>query len=154
MSFYFLCECVKKSFPELNQDFNDIALLELEEELDLNVYTPVCLARADFTEAGMTIPSSNLPLYLKDIYFITGITPAYAYGWGATECIYSFPDFPVPSDILQETELTIGCPGLTNDGLNLDDSQLCAMGETSSTEIVIINHYSLTQDRCHPNLLV
>ena len=38
-------------------DFNDIALLELEEELDLNVYTPVCLARADFTEDGMTMSS-------------------------------------------------------------------------------------------------
>ena len=54
--------CIKKSFPEskVNQnlpDVNDIALLELDEELDLNVYTPVCLARADFTEAGMTMSS-------------------------------------------------------------------------------------------------
>ena len=60
VSFYFLCKCVKKSFPEGNPsepEVYDIALLELEEELDLNVYTPVCLARADFTEAGMTMLS-------------------------------------------------------------------------------------------------
>ena len=64
VSFYCLCKCVKKSFPEgnplQNDDVYDIALLELEEELDLNVYTPVCLARADLTEAGMS--SSNLSL--------------------------------------------------------------------------------------------
>ena len=60
-------------------------------------------------------------------------------------------DIPVPSDILQETELTI-CS--TDQSTGLDNSQLCARGETSSTEIVIINHHSLTQDRCHPNLLV
>ena len=33
---------------------NDIALLELEEELDLMEYTPVCLARAGINEAGTT----------------------------------------------------------------------------------------------------
>ena len=83
--FLMLCECLKKSFLESNQYgyppafanpppypyppqpsfnppylVNDIALLELEEELDLNVYTPVCLARAGFTEAGMS--SLNLSL--------------------------------------------------------------------------------------------
>ena len=31
---------------------NDIALLELEEEIDLMDYTPVCLARAGINEAG------------------------------------------------------------------------------------------------------
>ena len=31
---------------------NDIALLELAEELDLEVYTPVCLAETGLNEAG------------------------------------------------------------------------------------------------------
>ena len=31
---------------------NDIALLELAEEVDLTKYTPVCLARAGITESG------------------------------------------------------------------------------------------------------
>ena len=41
----------------LNYPFavNDIALLELEEEVDLTVYTPVCLARAGITESGENI---------------------------------------------------------------------------------------------------
>ena len=34
---------------------NDIALLELAEEVDLTMYTPVCLARTGLTEAGMTL---------------------------------------------------------------------------------------------------
>ena len=33
---------------------NDIALLELEDEIDLMVYTPVCLARSGIDEAGKT----------------------------------------------------------------------------------------------------
>ena len=63
---------LKKSFPEPNADangalsapylVNDIALLELEEELDLKVYTPICLARTGLTEAGMTMLSSKLSL--------------------------------------------------------------------------------------------
>ena len=32
---------------------NDIALLELAEEVDLTMYTPVCLAHTGLTEAGI-----------------------------------------------------------------------------------------------------
>ena len=41
----------------LNSPFlvNDIALLELAEEVDLTMYTPVCLAHTGLTEAGMTL---------------------------------------------------------------------------------------------------
>ena len=31
---------------------NDIAILELEEELDLKEYTPICLAGTDVKESG------------------------------------------------------------------------------------------------------
>ena len=31
---------------------NDIAILELEEELDLTEYTPICLAGTDVKESG------------------------------------------------------------------------------------------------------
>ena len=48
---------VNKSFAEATPDdppffVNDIALLELAEELDLEVYTPVCLAKSGLNEAG------------------------------------------------------------------------------------------------------
>ena len=33
---------------------NDIAILELEEELDLMKYTPICLAGSDVKESGFT----------------------------------------------------------------------------------------------------
>ena len=38
---------------------NDIALLELAEEVDLTMYTPVCLAHTGLTEAGMTLHILN-----------------------------------------------------------------------------------------------
>merc|ERR1719468_1273538 len=105
----------------LNPPFsiNDIALLELEEEVDLTMYTPVCLAHTGLSEAGMGM--------------------AYAYGWGSTGptgpavgnvCPKDFPN------ILQETELTIctaeqSAAYANNQGLV--DGQLCAVGTTSST---------------------
>jgi len=98
---------------------NDIALLELEEEVDLTMYTPVCLAHTGLTEAGMGM--------------------AYAYGWGSTGptgapvggvCPQAFPD------ILQETELTI-CTAAESEAYDnnqgLVDGQLCAVGATSTS---------------------
>jgi len=105
----------------LNSPFlvNDIALLELAEEVDLTMYTPVCLAHTGLTEAGMGM--------------------AYAYGWGSTgttgpavgnQCPKEFPD------ILQETVLTI-CTAAQSAAYDNDqgllESQLCAVGATSST---------------------
>ena len=60
-------------FPDSNIDpdtldfnspysINDIALLELAEEVDLTIYTPVCLAHTGLTEAGMTLLNVNQPL--------------------------------------------------------------------------------------------
>ena len=40
---------------------NDIALLELAEEVDLTIYTPVCLAHTGLSEAGMTLHILNQP---------------------------------------------------------------------------------------------
>ena len=60
----FMKKCrVKNIFTDVSIDangmpgffLNDIALLELEEEVDLTMYTPVCLARAGITESGENI---------------------------------------------------------------------------------------------------
>ena len=123
---------------------NDIALLELTEELDLMEYTPVCLARNGINEAGKT-------LFLLSTKFITNflkeMTPAYAYGWGATipspTCPLGVPTVPT---ILQETELRV-CTAAESAAYEygngatyqLLDSQLCAVGATSTTYFVNID---------------
>merc|ERR1719350_1042148 len=67
---------------------NDIALLELEDEVDLMDYTPVCLARAGINEAGMR---------------------GMAYGWGLTapnvnDCTGGTDPSLASPAILRETE--------------------------------------------------
>ena len=47
--FSYLVETPDNSLPFL---IKDIAVLELAEELDLTVYTPICLPRAGVTEEG------------------------------------------------------------------------------------------------------
>ena len=75
------------------------------------------------------------------------MTPAYAYGWGATGPSANNCQDPKPTpDILQETELTI-CSAEQSTQEGLVDGQLCAVGATSTTYSVIINHHSSTQDR-------
>jgi len=95
---------------------NDIALLELEEEIDLMDYTPVCLARAGINEAEMT--------------------PAHAYGWGATGPTADNCATPLPTpNILKETELRV-CTEAESEffpATALLDQQLCAVGATSTT---------------------
>ena len=55
---------------------HDIALLELEEEVDLTVYTPVCLARAGITESGENIIYIHLYLlHVKCLSVIAMCTP-------------------------------------------------------------------------------
>ena len=39
---------------------NDIAILELEEELDLKEYTPICLAGTDVKESGDNVKQDKL----------------------------------------------------------------------------------------------
>ena len=67
MSFYsFVNETiVNKSFAEATPFappfwVNDIALLQLAEEVDLKVYTPVCLAETGLDEAGTNHPNIYL----------------------------------------------------------------------------------------------
>ena len=97
---------------------NDIALLELAEELDLMDYTPICLASAEANEAGKT---------------------AIAYGWGATAAT-NCQSPPTPSNVLQETELTVGCTEAQASSIGgVDaDGQLCAVGASSQIYRVII----------------
>ena len=42
---------------------NDIALLELEEELDLEEYTPICLAGTDVKESGDFIQLNRISIF-------------------------------------------------------------------------------------------
>ena len=70
---------------------------------------------------------------------------AYVYGWGATgPGANNCQDPPPTPTILQETVLSI-CSSM--EGLVLVDSQLCAVGSSSNTYFVIINHHSPTEDR-------
>jgi len=100
----------------LNSPFlvNDIALLELAEEVDLTIYTPVCLARTGLTEAGMGM--------------------AYAYGWGSTGHNGAPCADKTYPDVLQETELRI-CTAAESEAFSsqggLLESQLCTVGATS-----------------------
>ena len=38
---------------------NDIALVELAEEVDLTMYTPICLAGSSVTESGLSCQITN-----------------------------------------------------------------------------------------------
>ena len=83
---------------------NDIALLELSEDVDLNIYTPACLARTSDTNA----------FYGEN---------ATVYGWGTTS------PGRVTSPKLMEVAVPVvtpdQCSGQATDG----DRQICAGGE-------------------------
>ena len=104
---------------------NDIALRELEEDVDLNIYTPVCMARTEDTDT----------FYGKD---------ALAYGWGKTT--YR----GLTSNKLLEVSLPVITPEECWESTH--DGQICAGGEGGDTCQVnlaleqkrifnIINHY-------------
>ena len=83
---------------------NDIAVLELEEEVDLNVYTPACLAK---TSDATTFNGKN----------------ALVYGWGTTSSGGS------SSSKLLEVEVPVvdkaTCAGAMGP---MEDGQICAGG--------------------------
>merc|ERR1719229_880425 len=64
---------------------NDIAVLELAEEVDLNIYTPACMAQSSDTET----------FYGKD---------ALVYGWGTTS------SGGAASDVLMEVSVPVVTP--------------------------------------------
>ena len=81
-----------KDYCIAHQNNHDIALLKLQERLDLSTYTPACLPEQDAKFTGRT---------------------ASVYGWGNEEAptppscsITRFPD-PPQSPVLRETKLTI-----------------------------------------------
>jgi len=94
---------------------NDIAILELEEELDLREYTPICLAGTGVKESG------------------TGTVA----GWGLTRAdpftcgIPSTGQNPFP-DILQETTMRM-CSDAEAAALPVFDNQICAVGAGTSS---------------------
>ena len=71
------------------------------------------------------------------------MTPAYAYGWGATLQVPS-TDCPVGNGpavpaILQETELRV-CTADESAARGLVEGQLCAVSATSATYFVTIDY--------------
>jgi len=95
----------------------DIAVLELAEEVDLTVYTPICLPRSGVTEQG------------------TGSV----YGWGSTGGTSLTDCAPATSfpDILQEAQMRV-CTAqeLQNPATGqsiIEDYQICYISETGSS---------------------
>ena len=125
---------------------NDIALLELEEEVDLTVYTPVCLARAGITESGENIIYIHLYLLHLNCLSVIALCTVHpslgtgsVYGWGNTG-VGNNPDTNTCSlatanpNILQETQLRMctAAESASQGGQGLVDGQLCAVGTASS----------------------
>ena len=84
---------------------NDISLLELEEEVDINIYTPACLAQTSDTNT------------------FNGKT-AQVYGWGSLWCDGHFP----------EKLMEVSVPVVTNiqcatSMYPREEGQICAGGE-------------------------
>lgn len=95
--------------PSYNSDTsdNDIALLKLSEEVDLNVYTPACVAKT-----GETFDGKN----------------AWVYGWGTTA------SGGQSSDKLLEVEIPVVTnavcqTALSGQGATITDAMLCAGGQ-------------------------
>ena len=85
---------------------NDIALLELSEEVDLKIYTPACLARTSDTDT-----------FYGEI--------AYVYGWGTTS------PGRVTSPRLREVAVPVVTPAQCSSQITDGDRQICAGGEAN-----------------------
>ena len=115
----------------------DIAVLELAEEVDLTVYTPICLPRVGVTEEG------QLNIYLDSMdhkkYAILPGTGS-VYGWGSTGGASAGDCTPAASfpDLLQEAQMRVCTPQETmdpNTGQSvLEDYQICfrSIGQTGA----------------------
>ena len=84
------------------EDGHDITILELAEELDLNVYTPACIAKT------------------TDATTFDGQTATVA-GWGVTSSGGSFPSPFVPHEVDVPVIAAADCPYSKE-----DTSELCA----------------------------
>ena len=104
----------------------DIALLELkeEDELDLTVYTPACLARSDdrdsFDNKIATVAGWGFSSYINSTNSTTGL-----------------PMLPDPFEP-QEVDLTVRpvsvCPGLYGNGTEKSPSEICAGLDTGGKD--------------------
>ena len=116
---------IKRVFTHEDYKFkyqkNDIALLELAEEVDLNVYTPACIAKAsDGTFEGMN---------------------AQVYGWGTTKWRGNL------SDVLLEVNVRVVSNEVCIEAMQkkypeypedfLDDGHLCAGGVEGEDSCVV-----------------
>jgi len=94
-----------ENFNYISYD-NDIAIIELAEEVDLAIYTPACLAKTSDTA---TFDGQN----------------AWAYGWGAT-------GFALGSDVLLEVKVPVvtnaQCKTTMTEITEITDDMICAGG--------------------------
>ena len=101
---------------------NDITLLMLEEELDLNIYTPACLAQTGETTT-YDGENENFCGFKFFTFDIKGKT-AQAAGWGAIN-----PQGSILPNLLQEVSLKVAtqeeCAKVWN---NLQPGMICAGG--------------------------
>ena len=87
----------------------DIALLELkaEDELDLTVYTPACMAK-----------SSDRDSFDNQLATVAG--------WGVLAEGGAFPDPLEPRHVEVKVRPVADCPGLNGDGTEVSPSDICA----------------------------
>ena len=87
----------------------DISILELkpEDELDLSIYTPACLAKTSDRDSFDN-------------------QPAIVAGWGDLKEDGNPPDPYEPRDVELMVRPVSVCPGLKNDGTEVSPSDICA----------------------------
>ena len=105
----------------------DIALLELkaEDELDLTVYTPACMAK-----------SSDRDSFDNQLATVAG--------WGVLAEGGAFPDPFEPRDVELTVRPVATCPGLNGDGTEVSPSDICAAVDGGGKDSCQVrsNHYS------------
>ena len=107
----------------------DLSILELkaEDELDLNIYTPACLAR-----------TSDRDSFDNQLATVAG--------WGTLELSGGEPDPLEPRDVEVLVRPVAVCPGLDQNGAELSPSDLCSGvdgGGKGSCRVSFYPHCSL-----------
>ena len=111
-------ESYKPATGSLN---NDITVLELEEEVDINTYTPACLAQ---TTDATTFDGKN----------------ALVYGWGTTS------SGGASSSVLLEVEVPVVTKATCESAMGpMEDGQICAGGtlDKDACQVIILTHLSV-----------
>ena len=103
---------------------NDITIIELAEAVDLNTYTPACMAKSSDTT---TFDGKSAWIYGKAGSKKMIITENCPTGWGALS--YGTGDYP---DVLMELEVNVvtqeTCTAAMSDFATINEGMICAGG--------------------------